>query len=87
MNVLNQAMLDLTVREFGRIIFDVARPSSGWKWSCASPRDRPYIIELGTEGRLIEMQMEELMLPVKEAELNQDYFQTPERYAKPSASG
>ncbi|MBX3178958.1 MAG: DNA integrity scanning diadenylate cyclase DisA [Candidatus Hydrogenedentes bacterium] len=78
MNVLNQAMLDLTVREFQDVvtIFDVCKAVQRMEMVMRIAEEiEPYIIELGTEGRLIEMQMEELMLPVKEAELViKDYF-------------
>jgi diadenylate cyclase len=35
----------------------------------------PYLLELGTEGRLISLQLEELVIPVEEAELvTKDYY-------------
>lgn len=70
--VLNQAMQDLTVREFQDVvtIFDVCKAIQRMEMVMRIAREiEPYIIELGTEGRLIEMQLQELILPVKEAEL------------------
>ena len=78
MNVLSQAMQDLTVREFQDVvtIFDVCKAIQRMEMVMRIADEiEPYIIELGTEGRLIELQMQELMLPVKEAQLViKDYY-------------
>lgn len=76
--VLNQAMQDLTVREFQDVvtIFDVCKAIQRMEMVVRIGEEiEPYLLELGTEGRLIELQMQELMLPVREAELViKDYF-------------
>jgi diadenylate cyclase len=78
MNVLNQAMLDLTIREFQDVvtIFDVCKAIQRAEMVNRIAHEiEPYILELGTEGRLIELQLEELILPVREAMLVvRDYY-------------
>jgi len=78
MSVLSQAMQDLTVREFQDVvtIFDVCKAIQRMEMVMRIAEEiDPYIIELGTEGRLIELQMQELMLPVTEAQLViKDYY-------------
>lgn len=72
MNVLNQAMSELTTREFQDIvtIFDVCKTVQRTEMVMRIAAEiEPYILELGTEGRLIELQLNELMLPVEEAHL------------------
>lgn len=78
MNVLRQAMQDLTTREFQDVvtIFDVCKAIQRTEMVVRISREiEPYILELGTEGRLIELQMQELLLPIEEAKLVvKDYF-------------
>jgi diadenylate cyclase len=43
----------------------------------------PYILELGDEGRLVKLQMNELLMPVEEAELViQDYYRDKTTFRK-----
>jgi diadenylate cyclase len=78
MTVLNQAMHELTTREFQDIvtIFDVCKTIQRTEMVVRIAEEiEPYILELGSEGRLIELQLNELMLPVEEAHLVvKDYF-------------
>lgn len=78
MAVLSQAMQDLTVREFQDVvtIFDVCKAIQRMEMVMRIAEEiEPLIIELGTEGRLIELQMQEMMLPVREAQLViKDYY-------------
>lgn len=78
LTVLNQSMLDLTTREFQDMvtIFDVCRAAQRCEMVVRIAHEvEPYILELGTEGRLIALQLEELILPVEEAELViKDYY-------------
>ncbi len=78
MTVLRQAMQDLTTREFQDVvtIFDVCKAIQRTEMVVRISHEiEPYILELGTEGRLIELQMQELMLPVEEAKLVvKDYY-------------
>ncbi len=72
LNVLNQSMLDLSIREFQDMvtIFDVCRAIQRCEMVVRIAREvEPYILELGIEGRLIELQLKELVQPVEEAEL------------------
>lgn len=78
MSVLTQAIQELTTREFQDIvtIFDVCkaiqRNEMVWR---ISKEIEPYLLELGTEGRLIDLQLKELLLPVAEAALVvRDYY-------------
>lgn len=77
-SVLNQAMQDLTVREFQDVvtIFDVCKAIQRMEMVVRIGEEiEPYILELGTEGRLIALQLQELMLPVGVAELViKDYY-------------
>ena len=42
-----------------------SRWRSGWRWSAASPtRSTGYVVELGTDGRLLALQLDELMAGV-----------------------
>ena len=42
-----------------------ARSRSGWRWSAASPpRSTGYVVELGTDGRLLSLQLDELVAGV-----------------------
>jgi diadenylate cyclase len=78
MNVLNQAMHDLSAREFQDMvtIFDVCKAIQRCEMVVRISREiEPYILELGTEGRLIELQLKELVLPLEEAMLViKDYY-------------
>ncbi|MCC6144583.1 MAG: DNA integrity scanning protein DisA, partial [Candidatus Hydrogenedentes bacterium] len=72
LNVMEEAMHDLTIREFQDMvtIFDVCRAIQRAEMvSRIADEIRPYLVELGTEGRLIKLQMEELLQPLEEAEL------------------
>jgi diadenylate cyclase len=75
---LNVAMQDLSVREFEDIvtIFDVCKAIQRCEMSLRIARElEPYILELGTEGRLIELQLKELTAPIEEAQLvGRDYY-------------
>lgn len=69
--VLNQALRDLTAREFQDMvtIFDVCKTIQHYEMVVRSAKEiEPYIIELGTEGRLIEIQLKELVSSLEEAE-------------------
>jgi diadenylate cyclase len=78
LNVLNQALQDLSIREFQDMvtIFDVCKAVQRSEMVIRIAQEvEPYILELGTEGRLIELQLKELIQPVEEAELVvKDYF-------------
>jgi diadenylate cyclase len=75
---MNQSLQDLTIREFQDIvtIFDVCKTIQRTQvvLRLADELD-PIILELGTEGRLIQMQLKELLVPIPEAELViKDYY-------------
>ena len=76
--VLQQALHDLSIREFQDMvtIFDVCRAVQRFEMVARIGREvEPYILELGEEGRLIELQLNELLLPLREAELViKDYY-------------
>lgn len=78
MNVLDDALKDLSTREFQDMvtIFDVCKSVQRFEMVCRIAKEiEPYILELGSEGRLIEMQMKELVAPLEEAELVlKDYY-------------
>ncbi|MBI2422874.1 MAG: DNA integrity scanning protein DisA [Candidatus Hydrogenedentes bacterium] len=86
MSVLHQAMQELTTREFQDVvtIFDVCKAIQRTEMVVRIAKEiEPYILELGTEGRLIDLQLRELLLPVQEAKLVvKDYARD-----KPGASG
>jgi diadenylate cyclase len=70
MNVLRHALQELTVREFQDMvtIFDVCKAIQRTEMVIRIGKEiEPYLIELGSEGRLIELQLKELLLPVEEA--------------------
>ena len=70
MAVLNQAMTELTTREFQDVvtIFDVCKSIQRTEMVQHIAKEiEPYIVELGTEGRLIDLQLQELILPVRES--------------------
>lgn len=76
--VLNQTTADLSAREFEDIvtIFDVCRAIQRCEMVVRIAKEiEPYIVELGTEGRLIQMQLTELIIPIEDAELVvKDYY-------------
>ncbi len=76
--VLNQTLHDLTVREFQDIvtIIDASRAIQRMEMvNRIAGEIRPYILELGDEGRLVELRLNELLMPIEEAELViTDYF-------------
>jgi diadenylate cyclase len=76
--VLKETLLELTIREFQDMvtIFDVCGAVQRYEMVLRIAREvDPYILELGTEGRLIALQVRELMLPVEQAELVvKDYY-------------
>jgi diadenylate cyclase len=78
MTVLRQALQELTVRELqGMVtIFDVCRAVQRMEMVYRIADEiEPYLLELGTEGRLLELQMKELLQPLDEAGLViQDYY-------------
>jgi len=77
-NVLNQTMQELSIREFQDMvtIFDVCRAIQRCEMVIRIAQEiEPYLVELGTEGRLIALQLQELVIPVEEAELViKDYY-------------
>ena len=77
-NVLKEAMQELSVREFQDMvtIFDVCGAIQRYEMVVRIAKEvDPYILELGTEGRLIALQVKELLLPVAEAEIGiKDYY-------------
>ena len=71
-NALQVDMQDLSTREFQDMvtIFDVCRAVQRYERVMRVAREiEPYIIELGIEGRFVQMQLQELMIPVSDAEL------------------
>ncbi len=78
LSVLRQAMQELTTREFQDVvtIFDVCKAVQRTEMVVRIAKEiEPYIVELGTEGRLIDLQLKELIMPVEEAQLVvRDYF-------------
>lgn len=69
---LNESLEDLSMREFQDMvtIFDVCRTIQRWeRVRRAAEEMEPYLLELGTEGRLVEMQLQEVVLSVSTAEL------------------
>lgn len=78
MAVLNQTMRELSLREFQDVvtIFDVCKAVQRCEMVTRIAKEvDPYLLELGTEGRLISLQLQELIQPVEEAELViRDYY-------------
>ena len=78
MNVLGQTMQELSIREFQDMvtIFDVCKAVQRTEMVVRVAKEiEPYLLELGTEGRLISLQLQELLGPVEEAELIvKDYY-------------
>lgn len=77
-NTMNQANQDLSTREFQDMvtIFDVCKSVQRYEMVARIAFEiEPYLIELGTEGRLIDLQLKELIFPLEEAELViKDYY-------------
>lgn len=75
---LKQSLEELTAREFQDMvtIFDVCKTIQRNEMVKRIGHEiEPYLLELGTEGRLIELQMRELMQPVEEGDLViRDYY-------------
>ena len=75
---LNQALIDLTTREFQDMvtIVDVCKVIQRCEMVLRIGGEiEPYILELGEEGRLIELQLNELLMPIEEAQLVvKDYY-------------
>ncbi|MFP4171418.1 MAG: DNA integrity scanning diadenylate cyclase DisA [Candidatus Hydrogenedentota bacterium] len=70
--VMEQTMADLSAREFQDMvtIFDVCKSVQRCEMVLRIAEEiKPYLLELGTEGRLIELQLKELTIPLEEAEL------------------
>ncbi len=76
--VMEQTMTDLSSREFQDMvtIFDVCKAVQRCEMVLRITTEiEPYLLELGTEGRLIELQLKELTIPLEEAELViRDYY-------------
>ncbi len=76
--VLRQTMHELSVREFQDIvtIFDVCRTIQRMEMVARIATEiEPYVLELGTEGRLINLQVQEMLQPLGEAKLVvRDYY-------------
>ncbi|MBX7258248.1 MAG: DNA integrity scanning diadenylate cyclase DisA [Candidatus Hydrogenedentes bacterium] len=76
--VLEQATTDLSTREFEDVvtIFDVCKAVQRCEMVVRIAQEiEPNILELGIEGRLIAMQLKELVIPLEEAELvAKDYY-------------
>lgn len=71
-DALNESLEDLSMREFQDMvtIFDVCRTIQRWeRVRRAAAEMEPYLLELGTEGRLVELQLQEVMVSVSTAEL------------------
>lgn len=78
LGVMQEALVDLSAREFEDMvtIFDVCKAIQRCELARRIAAEiEPYIIELGTEGRLIEMQLKEMVTPLSEAEMIiKDYY-------------
>jgi diadenylate cyclase len=77
-DVLRKTMSELTVRELGNVvtIFDVCRVLQRAEMVSRIQKEiLPIILELGKEGRLLQLQMQETVQPLKEAALViRDYY-------------
>ena len=75
---LDQATTDLSTREFEDVvtIFDVCKAVQRCEMGARIAREiEPYILELGSEGRLVDMQLKELLIPFEESQLVvKDYY-------------
>lgn len=68
---LEQTLQELTIREFQDMvtIFDVCKAIQRDEMiTRITDEIQPYILELGTEGRLIRLQLQEVLMPLEEAE-------------------
>jgi len=78
MTVLNQSLQELTVREFQDVvtIFDICKTVQRTQMVRRIAQEiEPYLLELGDEGRLIDLQLQELTGPLNDAELVvRDYY-------------
>lgn len=79
-SVLRQATLDLSTREFQDMvtIFDVCKAVQRYEMVVRIGKEiEPYILELGEEGRLISLQLKELIMPLEDSRLViRDYYRT-----------
>ncbi|MCX8063953.1 MAG: DNA integrity scanning diadenylate cyclase DisA [Candidatus Hydrogenedentes bacterium] len=75
---MNHSLQDLTMREFQEIvtIYDVCKTIQRTQVVLRLADElKPMLLELGTEGRLLQMQIKELLIPIPEAELViKDYY-------------
>ncbi len=80
MKSLEEATNDLSTREFEDIvtIFDVCETIQRHEMAVRIAQEiEPHILELGVEGRLIEMQLKELVIPLEDSELViKDYYRS-----------
>jgi diadenylate cyclase len=80
-SVLDAALTDLSTREFEDMvtIFDVCKAVQRHEMVVRIAKEiEPFVLELGDEGRLIDMQLQELLKPLEESRLVvRDYFQDP----------
>lgn len=78
-SVLDAATMDLSTREFEDMvtIFDVCKAVQRYEMVVRIGQEiEPFVLELGDEGRLINMQLQELLKPIEEAQfIVRDYFQ------------
>lgn len=78
-SVLETAITDLSTREFEDMvtIFDVCKAVQRYEMVVRIGAEiEPFVLELGDEGRLINMQLQELLKPIEEAKLLvRDYYQ------------
>ncbi len=78
-SVLDTAITDLSTREFEDMvtIFDVCKVVQRYEMVVRIGKEiEPFVLELGDEGRLINMQLQELLNPIEEAKLVvRDYYQ------------
>ncbi len=78
LTVLQKDLQDLSIREFQDMvtIFDVCKAIQRYVMVDRIAKEvEPIILELGTEGRLTELQLTELLMPLEEAELViKDYY-------------
>jgi len=78
-SVLDTAITDLSTREFEDMvtIFDVCKVVQRYEMVVRIGEEiKPFVLELGDEGRLINMQLEELLKPIEESRLVvRDYYQ------------
>lgn len=71
-DALNEALEDLSIREFQDMvtIFDVCRTVQRYeRVRRIAAEMKPYLLELGVEGRLVSLQLQEVMIAVGGAEL------------------